>query len=72
MLGHAETDTEVHEMMKVLEKLALPMKLILSLGMDGPNLNKSILGKLDEKKEGKRLQTICEMSRQLSYTCVSQ
>ena len=30
---------------------ASPLKLVLSFGMDGPNVNKSILGKLDEKKE---------------------
>ena len=51
MLGHAKADTVVHEMLKTLEKLVLPLKLVLSLGMDGPNVNKSILGKLDEKKE---------------------
>ena len=53
MLGHAKADTVVHEMLKTLEKLALPLKLALSLGMDGPNVNKSILGKLDEKKKEK-------------------
>ena len=53
MLGHAKADRVVHEMLKVLEKLALPLKLILSVGLDGPNVNKSILGKLDEKKKEK-------------------
>ena len=53
MLGHAKANTVVHEMLKVLEKLALPLKLILLLGMDGPNVNKSILGKLNEKKKEK-------------------
>ena len=53
MLGHAKADTVVHEMLKTLEKSALPLKLVLSLGMDGPNVNKSILGKLDEKKKEK-------------------
>ena len=43
----------VHEMLKTLEKLALLLKLVLSLGMDGPNVNKSILGKLDENKKEK-------------------
>ena len=51
MLGHAKAGTVVHEMLKTWEKLAVPLKLVLSLGMDGPNVNKSILGKLDEKKE---------------------
>ena len=53
MLGHAKADTVVHKMLKTLEKLALPLKLVLSLGMDGPNVNKLILGKLDEKKKEK-------------------
>ena len=51
MLGHAKADTVIHEMLKTLEKLALPLKLVMSLGIDGPNVNKSILGKLDKKKE---------------------
>ena len=53
ILGHAKANTVVHEMLKTLEKLALPLKLVLSLGMDGPNVNMSILGKLDEKKKEK-------------------
>ena len=53
ILGHAKADTVVHEMLKTLEKLSLPLKLVLSLGMDGPNVNKAILGKLDEKKKEK-------------------
>ena len=58
MLGHAKADTVVHEMLKTLEKLALLLKLVLSLGMDGPNVNKSILGKLDEKKKEKGAQSV--------------
>ena len=70
MLGHAKADTVVHEMLKVLEKLALPLKLILSLGMDGANVNKSILGKLDEKKKEKccKLLVRCPVSC-LIYVC---
>ena len=45
MLGHAKADTVVHEMLKTLEKLALPLKLVLSLRMDGPNVNVN-LGKI--------------------------
>ena len=70
MFGHAKADTVVHEMLKTLEKLALPLKLVLSLGMDGPNVNKSILGKLDEKEKG--FKPFCQMPCQLSYSCVSQ
>ena len=62
MLGHAKADTVVHEMLKTLEKLALPLKLVLSLGMDGPNVNKSILGKLDEKEKGFKALARCPVS----------
>ena len=62
MLGHAKADTVVHEMLKTLEKLALPLKLVLSLGMDGPNVNKSILGKLDEKKKEKGFKPLVRCS----------
>ena len=41
-----------------LEKLALPLKFVLSLGMDGPNVNKSILRKLDEKKKEKSFKPL--------------
>ena len=58
MFGHAKADTVVHEVLKTLEKLALPLKLVLSLGMDGPNVNKSILGKLDEKKKEKGFKPV--------------
>ena len=69
MLGHAKADTVVLEMLKTLEKLALPLKLVLSLGMDGPNVNKSILGKLDEKK---RRKVSSHLSDAQSVVCVSQ
>ena len=72
MLGHAKADTVVHEMLKTLEKLTLPLKLVLSLGMDGPNVNKSILGKLDEKEERKVFKPLVRCPSQLSYSCVSQ
>ena len=69
ILGHAKADTVVHEMLKTLEKLALPLKLVLSLGMDGPNVNKSILGKLDEKKKEKSFKPLarCPVSCHNSF-----
>ena len=50
MFGHAKVDTVVDEMLQTLEELALPLRLMLSLGMDGPNVNKSILNKLNKIK----------------------
>ena len=44
--GHAKEQDVVTEILKALEKLAIP--LILFLGMDGPNVNKSILNKLNQ------------------------
>ena len=68
MLGHAKADTVVHKMLKTLEKLALPLKLVLSLGMDGPNVNKSILGKLDEKEKGSKPLARCPV---ILFMCVT-
>ena len=45
MFGHAKVPDSVTQIFKSLEKLAIPLKLMLSLGMDGPNVNKSILNK---------------------------
>ena len=53
MFGHAKAVEVVTEIMQVLENLSLPFKLMLSLGMDGPNVNKSILAKLNELKKEK-------------------
>ena len=37
MFGHAKLPDVVTEVLKSLEKLAIPLKVMLSLGMDGPN-----------------------------------
>ena len=47
MYGHAKAQDVVTEILKALEKLAIPVKLMLSLGMDGPKMNKHILNKLN-------------------------
>ena len=41
MFEHAKAQDVVTKVLKALEKLAIPLKLMLSLGMDGPNVNKS-------------------------------
>ena len=45
MFCHATANRVVEEMLQALEELALPLQLMLSLGKDGPNVNKSILSK---------------------------
>ena len=53
MFGHATADLVVKEMLQTFEQLTLPLSLMLSLGMDGPNVNKSILSKLNTVKKDK-------------------
>ena len=53
MFGHAKSDTVVDKMLQTLEELALPLRLMLSLGMDGPSVDKSILNKLNKIKTQK-------------------
>ena len=47
---HSKEEDMLTEILKALEKSAIPLTLMLSLGMDGPNINKSILNKLNEIK----------------------
>ena len=46
MFGHAKAQDVVTKILEAFEQLAIPLKLMLSLGMDGPNVNMSILNKL--------------------------
>ena len=43
MFGYARSEDVVKEMPGLLNKLAIPLRLMLSFGMDGPNVNKSIM-----------------------------
>ena len=53
MFGHAAKEEVVKEMLGVLDKLAIPVRLMLSLGMDGPNVNKSVMHKINQVKKRK-------------------
>ena len=55
MIGHAKADTVVDDMLQTLEELALPLRLMLSLGMDGLNVNKSVLNKFKTQRGFKKL-----------------
>ena len=70
MFGHAKAADVVTEIMQVLENLSLPFKLMLSLGMDGPNVNKSILAKLNELKKEKGYPELVQCSQScLIHVC---
>ena len=71
MLGHAKADTVVHEILKTLEKLALPLKLVLSLGMDGPNVNKSILGSWMKRRRRKVSSHLSDTQSVVLFMCVT-
>ena len=58
MFGHAKVPDVVAEILKSLEKLAIPLKLMLSVRMDGPNVSKSILNKLNAIKRKKGYQQL--------------
>ena len=58
MFSHAKAQNVVTEILKALEKLAIPLKWMVSLGMDGQNLSKSILNKLNQIKKEKGYQQL--------------
>ena len=58
MFGHARAEAVVKEMLGGLEKLVIPLRLMLSLGMDGPNVNKSIMHKINQVKKEKGYQPL--------------
>ena len=47
--GHAKAETVAIELYKTVKDLGLPLKHILSLSCDGPNVNKAIKSKLNAK-----------------------
>ena len=58
MFGQAKDVGVVKEMMIALENIAVPIKLMVSLGMDGPNVNISIMEKLNKIKREKGFQQL--------------
>ena len=70
MFGHAKAADVVTEIMQALENLSLPFKLMLSLGMDGPNVNKSILAKMNQLKKEKGYPELVQSPRScLIHVC---
>ena len=58
IFGQVKPVDVVKEMMIALEKLAVPIKLMVALGMDGPNVNISIMEKLNKIKRVKGFQQL--------------
>ena len=58
MFGNARAEDVVKEILGVLEKLAIPHRLMLFLGMDGPNVNKCIMHKINQVKKEKGYQPL--------------
>ena len=48
MFGHAKVQDVVAEILKSLEIISIPLEWMLSLGINRPNVNKSILKKLNK------------------------
>ena len=51
MFGHAKAEGVVKEIMDALQKWAVPLQLLMSLGMDGSNVNKAACSKVNQLKE---------------------
>lgn len=58
MFRHAKADDVVAGILESLEKLGIPLRLLLSLGMDGPNVNKAVLHKINDIKREKGMQEL--------------
>ena len=71
MFGHAKVQDVVEKMPKTLEEMAIPRRPMLSSGMDGPNVNKPIIGRLNKIKTEKRLLTACQLCTKLSHPFMS-
>ena len=60
-------------MLSVLDTLAIPLRLMLSLGMNGPNVKKSIMHKIKPgPRKRKGLSTIGQVPTQLPDSCMSK
>ena len=58
MLGHIRAEDFVKEMLGVLDRLAIPLRMMLSLGIDGPNVNKYIMHKINQVKKENDFQPL--------------
>jgi hypothetical protein len=70
MFGHAKAVDVVAELMALLDRHSIPLEQLLSLGMDGPNVNKSIQAKIDKVKRENGLPPLVMCPKScLLHTC---
>ena len=70
MYGHAKVVNVGKEMLTALEELGIPLRLMLSLGMDGSNVDTSILNKLNKIKKEKGFPELVSFLRHcLIHVC---
>ena len=62
MFGHASAEDVVKEMLGALDKLAIPLRLMASLRMDEPNVNKSRMHKISQVKKENGYQPLVKCS----------
>ena len=72
MFSHTKAQVVMTDIFKALQKLVSPLKLMLSLGMDGPNVNKSTLNKLNQFKKGERPSPVSQIPAKLLDSCLPQ
>ena len=58
MFGHAKADTVVDDILQTLEELALPLRLMLSLGMDGPNVKQICSKQVEQDQNTEGIQRV--------------
>ena len=58
MFGYARAEDVVKELLGVLDKLAIPLRMMLSLGMDRPIVKESIMHKTNQVKKKKGYQPL--------------
>ena len=52
VFGHAFAETVADELWRTLQELGLPLKNLLSISSDGPNVNKAIKANINTKLQG--------------------
>ena len=59
-------------MLKTFKEIAIPFRFILSLGVDGPHVNKSIMDKLNKIKTEKAINSLSIVHQVVSSIYVSK
>ena len=70
VFGHAFGEKVGDELLKTLEELGLPLKLLLSISSDGPNVNKTVKANINVKL--KQFQETTSQHRFLTVACSAQ